>query len=84
MLPFKKGPFAAAIYMKIPVVPIVCRGTAAIMPKGGYLSIVPGECEIFVERPIPTAELGYDDRTRLRDEVRAVIASRLAEALPPA
>jgi 1-acyl-sn-glycerol-3-phosphate acyltransferase len=84
LLPFKKGPFAAAIYMKIPVVPIVCRGTAAIMPKGGYLSILPGNCEIFIERPIPTADLAYDDRTRLRDEVRGVISARLAETAPPA
>ena len=79
LLPFKKGPFAAAIFMKIPVVPVVCRGTAAIMPKGGYLSILPGDCDVFVEPPIPTADLTYDDRTRLRDQVRAIIAARLAE-----
>lgn len=69
--------------MKIPVVPVVCRGTAAVMPKGGYLSIVPGDCDIFIEPPIPTSELTYDDRTRLRDQVRAAIAARLAEP-PPA
>lgn len=84
LLPFKKGPFAAAIYMKIPVVPIVCRGTAAIMPKGGYLSIVPGDCDIFIEPPIPTADLTYDDRTGLRDRVRGIIAARLAETAHPA
>jgi 1-acyl-sn-glycerol-3-phosphate acyltransferase len=83
LLPFKKGPFAAAIFMKIPVVPVVCRGTAAIMPKGGYLSILPGECDIFVEPPIPTDDLTYDDRGRLRDEVRAIIAARLAEPASP-
>ncbi len=84
LLPFKKGPFAAAIYMKIPVVPIVCRGTASIMPKGGYLSILPGDCDVFIERPIPTADLTYEDRTRLRDDVRAVIAARLEETTRPA
>lgn len=77
LLPFKKGPFAAAIHLKIPIVPVVCRGTAELMPKGGYLSIVPGDCEVFVEAPIPTADLTYDDRTALRDRVRAVIAARL-------
>jgi 1-acyl-sn-glycerol-3-phosphate acyltransferase len=82
LLPFKKGPFAAAIYMKIPVVPVVCRGTAALMPKGGYLSIAPGDCDIFIEPPIPTADLTYDDRTSLRDQVRAIIAARLAEQHP--
>ena len=85
LLPFKKGPFAAAIYLKIPVVPVVCRGTAALMPKGGYLTITPGDCDVFVEEPIATADLGWDDRTALRDRVRAVIAARLAEtARPPA
>ena len=83
LLPFKKGPFAAAIYLKLPVVPVVCRGTAALMPKGGYLSIVPGNCDVFVEEPIPTADLSYDDRTALRDRVRAVIAARLAAADAP-
>jgi 1-acyl-sn-glycerol-3-phosphate acyltransferase len=77
LLPFKKGPFAAAILLKVPVVPVVCRGTAALMPKGGYLTISPGECEVFVEEPIPTADLAYDDRTELRDRVRALIATRL-------
>jgi 1-acyl-sn-glycerol-3-phosphate acyltransferase len=77
LLPFKKGPFAAAILLKISVVPVVCRGTAALMPKGGYLTIRPGECEVFVEEPIPTADLTYDDRTQLRDRVQAVIAARL-------
>jgi 1-acyl-sn-glycerol-3-phosphate acyltransferase len=79
LLPFKKGPFAAAIYMKVPVVPVICKGTSAIMPKGGYLSILPGDCDVFIEPPIPTADLGYDDRTRLRDDVRAIIAARLTE-----
>src|SRR4029077_6324224 len=77
LLPFKKGPFAAAIFMKIPIVPVVCRGTASIMPKGGYLSILPGVCDVFVESPIPTAELTYDDRTQLRDTVRGIVAARL-------
>jgi 1-acyl-sn-glycerol-3-phosphate acyltransferase len=77
LLPFKKGPFTAAIHLQVPVVPVVCRGTAALMPKGGYLTISPGECEVFVEQPIPTVGLTYDDRTQLRDQVRAVIAARL-------
>jgi 1-acyl-sn-glycerol-3-phosphate acyltransferase len=78
LLPFKKGPFAAAILLKVPVVPVVCRGTVALMPKGGYLTISPGECEVFVEEPIATADLTYDDRTALRDRVRSIIATRLS------
>jgi 1-acyl-sn-glycerol-3-phosphate acyltransferase len=77
LLPFKKGPFVAAIHLGIPIVPVVCKGTAEIMPKGGYLSIVPGEVEIVVLEPIATAGMSYDDRDRLRDEVRERIAAEL-------
>lgn len=77
LLPFKKGPFVAAIHLGVPVVPVVCKGTASIMPKGKYLSILPGEAELVVLDPIPTAEMTYDDRDRLRDLVRDRIAAEL-------
>lgn len=80
LLPFKKGPFTAAIHLQLPIVPVVCVGTSAVMPKGGYLAIVPGDVDVFIEPPIATAGLGYDDRTALRDRVRGCIAGRLAEA----
>ena len=80
LLPFKKGPFIAAIHLKLPIVPVVCVGTSAVMPKGGYLAIVPGDVEIFIEPPIATDGLGYEDRGTLRDRVRSVIAARLAES----
>jgi 1-acyl-sn-glycerol-3-phosphate acyltransferase len=77
LLPFKKGPFVAAIHLGIPVVPIVCKGTREVMPKGKYLSIVPGAVELVVLEPIPTKEMTYDDRDRLRDLVRSRIAEEL-------
>jgi len=79
LLPFKKGPFIAAIHLKLPIVPVVCCGTSAVMPKGGYLAILPGDVDIYVEPAITTEGLGYEDRTALRDRVRAIIAARLAE-----
>ncbi len=84
LLPFKKGPFIAAIHLKLPIVPVICSGTSAVMPKGGYLSIVPGDVDVYIEPPIPTDGLGYEDRTALRDQVRTVIATRLAAAEKPA
>lgn len=70
LLPFKKGAFVAALQLQIPIVPIVCKGTGEIMPKGEYLAIVPGEVEVVVLEPIPTTGLTYEDRNRLRDLVR--------------
>lgn len=84
LLPFKQGPFVAAILLKLPVVPVICRGTREVMPKGGYLSITPGVIDVFIEEPIVTADLGYDDRGALRDRVRGLIATRLMQAVPKA
>jgi len=77
LLPFKKGVFVAAIHLGVPIVPVVCKGTQAIMPRGGYLSIVPGEVELVVLEPIPTEGLTYEDRDRLREMVRGRIAGEL-------
>jgi len=78
LLPFKKGPFVAAIGLGVPVVPVVCKGTTRIMPKGKYLSILPGEAELIVLEPIPTTTWPYEERERLRDLVREQIAAELA------
>ena len=75
--PFKKGAFVTAIELGLPIVPIACRGGRAIMPAGGYLSIVPGEMELIVLEPIATTGLGYDQRDDLADRARAAIAAAL-------
>jgi 1-acyl-sn-glycerol-3-phosphate acyltransferase len=79
LLPFKKGPFVAAIHLGVPVVPVVCKGTGRVMPKGQYLSIVPGKVELVILDPIETTGLTYDDRDRLRDLVRERIAVELSQ-----
>jgi 1-acyl-sn-glycerol-3-phosphate acyltransferase len=77
LLPFKKGPFVAAIHLGVPIVPVVCKGTTDVMPKGKYLSILPGDVELVVLPPIATSGLSYDDRDRLREMVREQIAAEL-------
>ena len=81
LLPFRKGAFVAAIHLGVPIVPVVCKGTTRIMPKGRYLSILPGVAELVILPPIPTAGLRYEDRDRLRETVRAQIAAELARPL---
>lgn len=78
LLPFRKGAFVAAIHLGVPIVPVVCKGTTRIMPKGQYLSILPGTAELVILPPIPTRGMSYEDRDRLRDAVRARIAAELA------
>jgi 1-acyl-sn-glycerol-3-phosphate acyltransferase len=78
LLPFKMGPFVTAVDLGLPIVPVVCRGTREVMPSGGYLAIVPGEIDVYVERPIATKGLTHDDLEALRDRVRNTIAKRLS------
>ena len=78
LLPFKKGAFVAGIHLGVPVVPVACKGTRDVMPRGGYLSIVPGAVELVVLEPISTGDMTYADRDRLRDLVRKRIAAELA------
>ncbi len=77
LLPFKKGPFVAAIHLGLPVVPVVCKGTSRVMPKGKYLSILPGTVEMIILEPIATSGMTYDGRDRLRELVRDQIAEEL-------
>ena len=79
LLPFKKGPFVAAIHLAVPVVPVVCKGTVRVMPRGKYLSILPGEVEMTILQPIATSGMTYDDRDRLRELVRAQIEAELKQ-----
>jgi len=73
LLPFKKGAFVLAIGAQLPVVPVVCRGTRRLMPRGSRLTVVPGPVEIVIEAPVPTAGLTYDDRDELSATVRTAI-----------
>ncbi len=81
LLPFKKGAFVAAIEMGYPIVPVIVKGTRRVMPKGGYLSIHPGNVEIVVKPPIATRGLDYHDRERLRDAVREIIAEEFSRPM---
>jgi 1-acyl-sn-glycerol-3-phosphate acyltransferase len=73
LLPFKKGAFVIAIGAGLPIVPVVCRGTRRLMPRGSRLTVLPGEVEIVIEKPIPTAGLHYEDRDALARQVREAI-----------
>jgi 1-acyl-sn-glycerol-3-phosphate acyltransferase len=73
LMPFKKGAFVLAIDSGMPIVPVVCRGTRRLMPRGSGFAVVPGEVEIVIEEPIPTAGMDRVDRDALAERVRAAI-----------
>ena len=71
---FKKGAFVLAIATGLPIVPVCCRGTRRLMPRGSRLTVVPGPVDVFIEPPIATVGLDYDDRDALSARVREAIA----------
>ncbi|MFN2426370.1 MAG: lysophospholipid acyltransferase family protein [Candidatus Binatia bacterium] len=76
--PFKKGAFVTAIELGLPIVPIACRSSDAIMPAGAYLTILPGEMELVILEPVATSGLSYEQRDALAVQTRARIATALS------
>ncbi len=68
--PFKRGPFVLGIAAQVPVVPIFCENTYALMPRGSF-SPRPGRITIHVGKPIPTRGMSYEDRGTLAEQARA-------------
>src|SRR4030095_3589862 len=58
---FRKGAFVLAIRLGLPVVPVICRGTRRLMPRGSRLTVLPGEIEVIVWEPIATHGMTYQD-----------------------
>ncbi len=74
--PFRAGPFLLAIKAGVPVVPVVILGTREVLPIGS-INIRPGQVEVVVKQPIPTAGTTRKDADRLATEVREQIARSL-------
>jgi 1-acyl-sn-glycerol-3-phosphate acyltransferase len=71
---FKAGPFVFAINAKAPLVPVVIRGAAAILPKGHWFpnrDVWSREITIDVLPPVPTESYNIKDRPILQEKVRS-------------
>lgn len=68
--PFKRGPFVLAIAAQVPVIPVYCANTYALLPKGSF-SPKPGTITIYIGEPIPTAGMQYDDRGDLAERTHS-------------
>ena len=81
LLPFRKGAFFLAAETGAPMVPIVIRGTAAMMPRGGW-KIDPraGAGEAVVQFLPPLRPQDYVSKEDLMDAVRAAMQQALTAA----
>jgi 1-acyl-sn-glycerol-3-phosphate acyltransferase len=64
LLPFKKGPFVLGIAAQVPIVPVFCANTFALLPKGS-LSPRPGTVTVRIGEPISTEARSYEERDEL-------------------
>jgi 1-acyl-sn-glycerol-3-phosphate acyltransferase len=81
---FKSGGFHLAIQAGVPVLPISVSGSRRITPKKS-LRIESGRIRVHYGTPIPTKGLTLEDRSALKDAVRAAILGGLDPELqaPP-
>ncbi len=81
LAPFKSGPFILAIEAHAPVVPIVVKGAASILPKGSFLpNAKRWTCtiDLYVLPPIETDSFQVDQR----HELQALTRKKMLEFLP--
>jgi 1-acyl-sn-glycerol-3-phosphate acyltransferase len=70
--PFKAGPFVFAINAKAPLVPVVIRGAAQILPKGCWIPNLDAwtrEVTIDVLKPVSTEGYDIKDRPVLQEKI---------------
>jgi 1-acyl-sn-glycerol-3-phosphate acyltransferase len=74
---FKNGPFKLAIDHKVPIIPVTIFDTWKVMWDNGIqYGTRPGNCSIFVHKPIETSSLKAADAETLKDMVRNIITNK--------
>ena len=84
MRSFKPGAFQIASRNRVPIQPIVIRGTSQALPKRGF--ILQGRHPISIEilDPVPAEEVAAASPEEMMERVRTIIASALERDPPPA
>ena len=72
--PFKSGGFFLAIGSGAPIIPVSVSGSWRITPKGS-LRVESGRILIRYGKPIPTRDLGIEDRALLKQQLREAIVA---------
>lgn len=78
-LPFKRGAFALALELQVPVVPIVIEGVRGLLDEDGPWFGARANVTLRVLPPIPPSALGSDD-AKAAEALRALFTRELGEA----
>lgn len=82
MRPFKPGAFELAIRNRVPIQPLVIRGTSDALPKRGFVLQGRHPISITVLDPIPPSEFAGNDVLALSERVRDLMASEIRQPEP--
>jgi 1-acyl-sn-glycerol-3-phosphate acyltransferase len=77
--PFKKGGFKLALQAGVPIIPVTIVGTRQVLPRDSII-FRHGEVDMYIDAPIPTANLDDDSLPVLMEAVRARMASHFTDA----
>ncbi len=76
---FKKGAFVLGIRSKRPIVPVTIIGSRSVLPKNSLI-FNPGHIHVVIDKPVPTVDYEFNDRSKLSNHVREIIEKRFNEA----
>lgn len=74
---FKRGAFAMARDMHLPIVPVTIKGSFEVLPKRGFW-IKPTRMEMIFHEPIETSGLTDENMNQYVEQTRSIIAADLA------
>ena len=77
LLPFKRGGFILATKAEAPIIPFTIVGSSGVNPPDNFLFLRPGTIRISFSPPIRTDGQGTKDQSKLMEQVREAIASKL-------
>lgn len=74
---FYEGAFRLAVEMKVPVQPMICLNSRAVMPQNHFFKIKPGVITCIFLDPVPTDGMTEADIPSLTQKVRDLMLSTL-------
>jgi 1-acyl-sn-glycerol-3-phosphate acyltransferase len=75
---FKKGGFKLALQAGAPIIPVTIIGTRSVLPPDSII-FRPGPIDMYVDAPIPTADLTEEDTEALMQQVWNTMAQRFKD-----